>query len=166
MVLAESLCIGDTPSVTHASHVSFHFYGTRLPHWRLDGATYFVTWRLHRTHGPLTHSERAAVLCVLRRFDRPRYRLRALVVMDDHVHVVVRPSIHDSLEGIVQGWKTFSARRLCAAGRVAPLWQRGYHDRIIRSASDLAEKVNYVRLNPVRRWPGLAEYPWVWIPDE
>ncbi len=90
--------------------------------------------------------------------------MHAAVVMNDHVHVVILP-LRGSLEGIVQGWKAFSARMLCAAGRVAPVWQRGYYDRFIRSESDLIKKVQYVRLNPPRRWPGVVRYPWVWVSD-
>ena len=43
-------------------------------------------------------------------------------------------------------------------------WQREYFDRIIRSESDLFEKWNYIRTNPVRK--GLVEvveeYPFLY----
>jgi REP element-mobilizing transposase RayT len=138
-------------------------YRRRLPHGRQDGAAYFVTWRLHRGQRPLSPDERSAVFDTLRRFDGARFQLDAMVVMDDHVHVVVTPGCGRELERLVQAWKAFSARRLLVFGRRAPIWQREYHDRIIRSASDHAEKIDYVRSNPRRRWPSISEYPWVWI---
>ena len=114
----------------------------------------------------MTPIERTAVHAMLRRFDGMRFHLNALVVMDDHVHVIVRPSADETLEKIVQGWKAFSARRLCEGGRTAPIWQRGYYDHVIRSCRDLAVKINYVRLNPVRRWPDLFDYSWVWVSND
>lgn len=136
-------------------------YRRRLPHWRVEGATYFVTWCLHRGQSVLMAHERTSVLTVLRRYDRIRLELIAGVVMDDHVHVVVRPHPGHPLERVVQGWKAASAYRLRQGGRRAPFWQREYHDRIIRSDSDLREKILYLANNPLRRWLGMADYPWL-----
>jgi putative transposase len=139
-------------------------YRRRLPHWRLDGATYFVTWRLHRGEAPLSPAERSLLLGVLRRFDGVRCQLHALVVMDDHVHVVVTPMAGWELGQIMHSWKSFSANRLQRTQeRVGPVWQADSHDRIIRNTGELAQKIGYVRDNPMRRWPGTSHYPWVWI---
>jgi len=139
-------------------------YRRRLPHWRLDGATYFVTWRLHRGQAWLSPAERSLVLGVLQRFDGVRYRLHALVVMDDHVHVVVTPMAEWELGQILHSWKSFSANQLQRyAGRHGKVWQADSHDRIIRNAGELAQKIRYVRNNPIRRWPGTSHYPWLWI---
>ena len=145
--------------------MSLHIYRRRLPHWRNTGATYFVTWRLHRTQPPLSSIERTAVFSAVRHHDGSRFRLRALVVMDDHVHLVVTPLTDWPLERLIQTWKSFSARQLRRAGRPAPIWQLEYYDRIVRSTSDLAEKINYVGMNPSRRWPGLIDYPWLWVSE-
>jgi len=42
-------------------------------------------------------------------------------------------------------------------GRKGPVWQRGFYDRIIRSETDLEEKVRYLWENPLRA--GLTEDP-------
>jgi hypothetical protein len=36
----------------------FRMYRRSLPHWRLDDAIYFVTWRLEKDQSPLTTIER------------------------------------------------------------------------------------------------------------
>lgn len=33
----------------------------RLPHWTLEGATYFLTWRLHPGQAPMSPGERTMV---------------------------------------------------------------------------------------------------------
>jgi REP element-mobilizing transposase RayT len=86
--------------------------------------------------------------------------------MDDHVHVVVTPYPNQPLERLIQSWKARSAARFRQGIRVAPFWQRGYYDRIIRSPSDLEEKVRYVAMNPAKRWLGVVHYPWLWVGAE
>jgi hypothetical protein len=60
------------------------FYQRKLPHWRPEGATIFVTWR---PHGSLT----------------------ACVVMSNHVHVLVEPFV--SMARITQWIKGTTARQ-------------------------------------------------------
>jgi len=109
-------------------------YRRKLPHWRLAEATYFVTWRLARNQPLLGGDEKTLVVEVLRHFEDERYTLPAHVVMDDHVHVLVFPLEGYALHRIVHSWKSFSAKQLAkASGRTAPVWQREYLDRIVRS---------------------------------
>ena len=78
---------------------SFSIYRGRLPHWRLHGAFYFVTWRLYKTQNELTPDERTSVVSVLRHFDRKRYELLAYVEMNEHV--LVRPLGEFPLQDII-----------------------------------------------------------------
>src|SRR5690606_18639489 len=94
------------------SGMPLRIYRRRLPHWRLEGATYFVTWRLHRRQGDLTPHERTMVTGVILHWESVRFVLHALVVMNDHVHVLVTPHPGTPLERLVQGWKAFAADQL------------------------------------------------------
>src|SRR5436190_14057676 len=60
-----------------------------LPHWRLDGSTYFVTFRV--LAGELNPEERELVFRHILSGDGKFYELLAVVVIPDHVHVVLRP---------------------------------------------------------------------------
>jgi putative transposase len=138
-------------------------YRRKLPHWRLDGSTYFVTWRLFGPLLPLKPEEKTLVVEAIKHFADERYDLLAYVVMDDHVHVIIVPLEEFSLQAIVHSWKSFTANRLQRdSGRYGRIWQRKYLDRIIRNEADLLEKVNYILGNPVKRWPDIQEYPWLW----
>ncbi|MGC4113094.1 MAG: transposase [Myxococcales bacterium] len=138
------------------------FYRRRLPHWRMDGATYFVTWRLESDHLRLSPAERSVVQAALLFADRQRFELLAHVVMDNHVHTVVETHRTEPLERIIHSWRSFTTHALARDhGRTGRLWQREYYDRIIRNEMDLQEKIQYVIGNPWRRWPGTVDYPWV-----
>lgn len=138
-------------------------YRRRLPHWRVDGATYFVTWCLQHRRQHLTAVERDTVVATLWHFEAVRYRLEAFVVMEDHVHVMLKPTAGHELEKIVHSWKSFSANQLHRIhGRTGPVWEREYYDSIVRTQSRFETCIRYILNNPRHRWPEIREYPWVW----
>jgi len=138
-------------------------YRRILPHWRLDGSLYFVTWRLDRDQPPLDGSERDLVAGAVRYFNVTRYDLFAYVVMNDHVHALVAPTGTHALQAIVHSWKSFTAHRLQRPGRGRRIWQPEYFDRIVRDAEEVREKLDYIVGNPFKRWPGITSYPWLWF---
>ena len=144
-------------------------YRRKLPHWRLSGAVYFVTWRLHGSQPEITPDERTVVLGAIRHFSEYRYQLFAYVVMNDHVHVLVKPRDEHPLYTLLHSWKSFTAHQFQRQfGRRGPIWQDEYFDRIVRDEDEFLEKAQYILNNPRKRWPELEEYPWVGFcgPDE
>ncbi len=142
-------------------------YRRRLPHWRLTGSVYFVTWRLAPSQTELTHKERGETMSALRHFDGSRYELFAGVVMHDHVHVLIKPLEENPLQDIIHAWKSFAAHKLRQDfGRRAPVWQDEYFDRIVRDERELLDKAQYILYNPLKTWPEVEDYPWVWVKQE
>jgi REP element-mobilizing transposase RayT len=138
-------------------------YTEKLPHWRLEGSVYFVTWRLAGSQPLLTSEERTVVATSIKHFAGDRYHLFAYVVMDDHAHVLAAPAKEFSLQQIMHSWKSFTANRLQRDfGRSGAVWQSEYYDRIVRDDHELDEKIKYILDNPRRRWPEIVEYTWVW----
>lgn len=136
-------------------------YRRRLPHWRMDGSVYSVTWRLANSQPALEPDERTLVANAIRYFAGERYDLPAYVVMDDHVHVLVAPREEFPLQEIIHTWKSFTANRLQRDfGRAGSIWQKEYFDRIVRDEAELMEKITYVVSNPTRRWPEIEDYAW------
>lgn len=141
---------------------ALHVYRRKLPHWRLDGATYFVTWRLSKDQRELQPEERTIVVGTLMHFDRQRYDLLASVVMNDHVHVLVTPAKDHPLRSILHSWKSFTAHRLQREWRrQGKVWQDESFDRVIRDEAELQEKWAYILHNPRKRWSGMGDYRWV-----
>jgi putative transposase len=142
-------------------------YRRRLPHWRLEGSVYFVTWRLASSQGELTNEERGVVMAALKHFEGSRYELYASVVMHDHVHALVKPLGNQSLQKLVHSWKSFTAHKFrCDYGRNFPIWQDEYLDRIVRDKEEFLDKVQYVLNNSLKTWPELEDYPWAWMKED
>ena len=87
------------------------------------------------------------------------------VLMPDHVHVFVCAE-----DSAVISWWVGSVKKTLAAhwrshGHVAPFWQEGFFDHLLRSNESYEEKWEYVRQNPVRagltsdagEWPFAGE---------
>lgn len=93
------------------------------------------------------------------------YRVLALCVMPDHVHVVLL-----SLEGrcelgiAIGAAKSLSCTR---AGRDVIRWQVKSQDHVVRSTEDIGNQIRYAINNPVKaglvdhweRWPWTYVYP-------
>lgn len=143
---------------------TFSRYRRNLPHFRLDGATYHIIWRVHSSIEQLPEFTKQATLQTILRFYPARYELQGCVVMDDHVHVVITPVPEWPLVKIVHTWKSYTAhatnKRL---NRTGPIWLDEYYDRIIRDEDDLYEKLKYIYNNPRERWPEERNYPYLWI---
>ncbi len=142
----------------------FRSYRRNLPHWRLSGSVCFLTWRLHQTHPELNEAARDIVVSALKHFDNERYHLVGLVVMDDHVHVIVKPILSHELSALTYTWKSFTANRIQReVGLQGAIWQDESWDRIVRDEDELLEKAQYMLSNPAKRWPGINEYKWVYL---
>ena len=121
----------------------------RLPHWTLDGATYFITFRL--TADPMSDPERRIIRDHIVAGHTRFYHLFAVVVMPDHVHLLLRPADGFTLSRVMQGLKSESAKRLNASrGTAGRAWQAESWDRIVRDEDEFAEKYLYMLGNPVK----------------
>ena len=120
-----------------------------MPHWRLTGAVYFVTWRLEKSQSFLSAIESEIIASAIKNFDRQRYDLMAYVVMPNHVHILVRPYDRYLPQDLVHSWKSFTAYKLQRQhGRQGRIWQKDYFDRIVRDEDEFLEKARYILNNP------------------
>lgn len=80
----------------------------------------------------------------LMRFEGERVLHQAWVIMPNHVHLLFCPKV--PLEKLIQAWKGHTARVL---GR-GPIWQRDYHDTMVRDEGHYANVLRYIRRNPLK----------------
>lgn len=94
-------------------------------------------------------------------FDGVRYRLRAWVVMPNHVHILTTPCAGQKLSRLMHTLKSYTAlmanRRLKRSGE---FWQQESYDRRIRNAEHYAAAIAYIENNPVKA--RLCEKPEDW----
>ena len=87
----------------------------------------------------------------LKHFDGDRYRLRAWVVMPNHVHVAFQPLPGFPLKEILHSWKSFTAHQLNEHfGKTGTLWLEETYDHIVRDEEELARIISYIETNAER----------------
>jgi len=91
------------------------------------------------------------------------------VLMPDHCHLLVQAGLDGSLASLIARLKAHTART-CNLARNAsgPLWQRGFHDRALRTEQDIAAVARYIVRNPIRAGltSAVGSYPFwnaVWV---
>ncbi|MGA9365648.1 MAG: transposase [Bacteroidota bacterium] len=134
-----------------------HITRRHLPHWRIEGATYFITFRTRELL--LTPREQEVVLDRIKESHKVYYSLAAAVVMPDHVHMILTPNAGCELERIMKGIKGPSARKInILRGTTGSVWQDESFDRIIRDQDEFEEKLRYMFSNAMKN--GLTDDPW------
>ena len=81
-------------------------------------------------------------------------RIDLAIVMPDHAHLIVALGEQTRRLGTVIGsLKATSAREInrLRGTTGTHLWQRGYHEHVIRDDADLDRIRNYIATNPIRR---------------
>lgn len=133
-----------------------------LPHQDLQSGCVFLTWRLHRSHARLSPTERDVAFDVIIRTPPEWCELLTLVVMDDHIHVLVRLTGAKTSRQLAQAWKSIGSRKIALLGwKRPPIWQAEYFDRPMKDASQIEACARYIVANPRKRWPDRHEYRWV-----
>jgi len=96
-----------------------------------------------------------------------KWLLFAYCLMPDHLHLLVTPEGGVNLSIVLGQYESFVTRSAWGYGIVGALWQRSFHDHILRKQEAAAEVVAYILNNPVRG--GLVEqwedWPWCGMPD-
>ena len=75
--------------------------------------------------------------------------VHAYVIMPNHVHVVLETHEGMEIQRVMHSLKSYTALRINRLlHREGGLWQREYHDRIIRNKAHYENAINYIIENP------------------
>lgn len=125
-----------------------------LPHWILKDSVFFITFNTLNTS--FNTEEIKLVTQHINDGNEKFYDLYAAVVMNNHVHVILKPVSDYSLSRIMKGIKGVSANKINKIRNTkGQLWQDESFDRIIREADEFDEKLLYMYNNPIKA--GLTE---------
>lgn len=148
----------------------FRVYRRNLPHWEQPGSIYFITFK---TAEGFTLSDAAKNITFdsIKFHADKKYRLRACVVMETHVHIILQPleenmGAFHSIAQIMHSIKSYSANRIQRLlNKKGNVWLDESYDRIIRDEGEYLEKLNYIVNNPVKA--GIVDTPenyrWLFI---
>ena len=122
---------------------------------------YFVTICSHEKEcifgepESLNHNGKAAELCLQRIQDiYPWIRVDKYVVMPNHVHVILiadESEKHVPITSVVGQYKMAVTKMVRKLNPEKIVWQRSFHDHIIRSEKSYEKIWNYIEDNP-RKW--------------
>lgn len=136
----------------------------RLKHRTAPGCTYFVTTKAWRSRELFQLSENAGIViqCLLGYREKGTYRLHEFVVTPNHLHLLLTPADHISLERAMQLIRGGSSHEIHGQREhKLQIWHPGFHESTIRNAEDYEERRNYVRMNPVN--PRFVGSPGDWL---
>jgi REP element-mobilizing transposase RayT len=144
----------------------------RRGRWSKSGADYFLTLCTHdRQHG-LTEMESATAILTqaYELVAENIWRVRTVVIMPDHLHLLISLGEAIELSSAVRLFKGWLAPALRRAGL---RWQRAYFDHRLRPEEDPLPVFLYIFLNPYRAnlvqsnqtWPGYfcTDDDWCWF---
>ncbi len=91
--------------------------------------------------------------------DNSRWIVGPYVLMPEHSHLIALEAARNRtpLSVWIGWWKQQASRRV---GGGILVWQRDFWDTTIRTESMLAEKVDYIKNNPIKRGLALSENEW------
>jgi REP element-mobilizing transposase RayT len=157
------------PSAVPPAKPAERAYGRNLPHLQRPDSTYFITFTTHQRF-VLPEAARDVVMEACLHDHVRKYALHAAVVMPDHVHLLLTPSLDGEghtygLAEIMSGIKGTSSHRVNRRlNRTGKLWQPESFDRLVRAEESLRQKAEYICANPFRA--GIVahedEYAWLW----
>jgi REP element-mobilizing transposase RayT len=152
---------------------------------KVAGSIYYVTTNIYKRLPIFSSSSFIIPLLDSLNFYRFQHSFSLLgyVIMPNHLHLLIWPDGHSSIEEIMRDFKKFTAVRLerqaevekradwLAAFKLAgqttgrsknKVWQDSYWDTIVYGERILRQKLNYMHRNPVRAGlvQSVEEYPY------
>ena len=135
-----------------------------------DGSSYFLTLVTYRRQPILVEyieELREAFRYSKKNYD---YRIDAIVVLPDHIHMIITPKISTQYPKIVSNIKRAFVYQVVGKGakrnylqdtksslsyaqyrrKHSGVWQERYYEHTIRNEKDWIEKIEYIKNNPIK----------------
>jgi putative transposase len=136
-----------------------------IPQWVDGGSCFFITINCEprgRNHLARVGPGDAVLAAAAYYHEQLRWHCRVMLLMPDHSHGIVAFPRDPTMGQTIENWKRFLSRNHKID------WQRDFFDHRLRNHHELAEKLDYILKNPVRK--GLCEraedWPWVYRPND
>jgi len=141
-----------------------HIYVMRKLRLLRDGAEYHVTARINRGEMLLLPEEEKLLLLtvIMRAKKRYRFEIKNFCIMDNHLHLLIKPGKNESLSRIMQ-WilSVFAIAWNKKHNLKGHVWSGRFFSRIIEGIVDFLRVFIYIDENPVNAQ--LVDKPWRWM---
>jgi putative transposase len=128
-----------------------------------EGADYHVTARINRGEMLLAPEEdKKLLLAVIRRAKkRYKFQIKNFCLMNNHLHLIIKPAQNESLSRIMQ-WilSVFAMAWNRKHHQTGHVWGERFFSRIIAGIVDLLRIFMYIDDNPVNAQ--IIDHPWKW----
>ena len=145
---------------------NFSIWRGRLPHWRADDVTYYVTFRTRRE---LLPDECVTMLSALRRTHGKNAEILIACVLPEQTELMLRvPQGSKDLSDVVERAKSRAGKSIIKATgeRFPPFYTESY-DRIVRDDAEFEERWEAIIESPVAAelCEDPDDYEALWVPD-
>lgn len=150
---------------------NFSIWKKKLPHWRADEVTYYLTFRYRRE---LDLKEQQLLFSALLSTDQKKWDLLLLATFPECTEMIVQVSNYEKegqepeLSKIIEPIKAKVARKIMSLTeeRYSPFYLESY-DRIIRDESEYIERIQKILSSTQIFITSLVqEYPFLWIRED
>jgi REP element-mobilizing transposase RayT len=153
--------------------------------YRIEGSIFYITSNIYNRIKIFTRPSYVIPIIDSLNYYRYQYRCKLIgyVIMVDHVHLLMWPTVEKAITDFMRDFKRFTSGRITRQAKVEgktdwvkrfeeagtvteraehKVWQDSFWEQTIYSEEFLRQKLNYIHLNPVRA--GLVgnaeEYPY------
>jgi REP element-mobilizing transposase RayT len=133
---------------------------------------FFLTICTHKRRRILANNEahEAFTSFCLASLEKAEVWVGRYVLMPDHLHVFACAKESHNISRWVASLKKFMAKHWRHSGLVAPFWQKGFFDHVLRTGESYSQEWGYIRENPVSAglvrsvddWPYQGEIHNLW----
>ncbi|MFB0507157.1 MAG: transposase [Thermodesulfobacteriota bacterium] len=116
------------------------------------GKTLFVTFNVHGKRPLFRNPKACSFFLHTLRYYKPqlKFQLLGYVVMEDHIHLVMRTPPDVSISSIIQKIKgAFGRKWKMMSNWKGPVWQKSYFNSILHDGASLREGLNQMHNHPV-----------------
>lgn len=148
------------------------YHALRRHRVSLPNQIYLITFTTEKRQPVFFENDTAArIFCAALNDSRlwREAKLMCWVLMPDHVHLLIQIGDKETISRLMNRLKANTARQVnVVLGRKDRFWEKGFHDRAIRSEENIVDVARYIVMNPIRA--GLVKsaglYPYwdaVWL---
>lgn len=119
----------------------------------------FITVVTHQRQKLLIQNIDLLKKCLKRAIQKYGFEIFALVVLDDHFHMIIKLNEYRNYSNIVGSLKKYFSYNISSEieqnksrkkRKEKTVWQRRFYEHIIRNEADLARHLDYIHYNPIK----------------